>query len=209
VTLPPLDLRAINNKTYTLTDEISFSYPVSGVTYGWSFVQAGANTTPLKTQDSGFRSQKDVFLISEPRALSSELSSTSVPRFTPASAGLVPGTYVMTVTVTSADGSQTQQAQAQITLVAAGLSGVKVYPNPWRADKHATKNVTFANLPGNCSVKIFTASGHLVKDLDQASGTKTWDLTSDSGDKVASGMYVYLIKDGEGNKVRGKIGVIR
>jgi hypothetical protein len=134
-------------------------------------------------------------------------ATTSVPRFTPASLGLAPGTY--TLTITASLGSQIQAASATITLVAADLAGVKVYPNPWRGDKHATKNVAFANLPGSCSVKIYTVSGHLTKDLGTVNGKAIWDLTNESGDKVASGVYVYLIKDGDGNKVRGKIGVIR
>ena len=137
------------------------------------------------------------------------LPTTFSPRFTPASIGLTPGRYLLTVTVTSADGAETRQAQATVTLAAADLARVKVYPNPWRSDKHAAKEVMFANLPANSSVKIFTASGHLTKDLGTASGTKNWDLTNDAGDKVSSGIYVYLIKDGEGNKVKGKVAVIR
>jgi hypothetical protein len=32
---------------------------------------------------------------------------------------------------------------------------------------------------------------------------------NDSGDKVASGIYVYLITDSQGDKGRGKMAVIR
>jgi len=90
-----------------------------------------------------------------------------------------------------------------------GLSAVQVYPNPWRSGKHKWKPVTFANLSANTSVKIFTVSGHLAKDLGTANGTVTWDLTNDSGDKVASGIYIYLITDSQGDKVRGKVAVIK
>jgi hypothetical protein len=34
-------------------------------------------------------------------------------------------------------------------------------------------------------------------------------LTNDSGDKVGSGIYLYLITDGQGDKVRGKVAVIK
>jgi hypothetical protein len=89
------------------------------------------------------------------------------------------------------------------------LSTVQVYPNPWRSDKHAGKSVTFANLPTNTSVKIFTVSGHLARDLGTVNGSVIWNLTNDSGDKVASGVYIYLITDSQGDKVKGKVAVIR
>jgi len=94
-------------------------------------------------------------------------------------------------------------------ITVSNLSAVQVYPNPWRSDKHAGKSVTFANLPTNTSVKIFTVSGHLAKDLGMANGSVTWDLTNDSGDKVASGVYLYLITDSQGDKARGKLAIIR
>jgi len=58
-------------------------------------------------------------------------------------------------------------------------------------------------------VKIFTVSGHKVKELSAANGSVTWDLTDASEDNVASGIYIYLIKDNQGNKTRGKVAVIR
>jgi hypothetical protein len=85
----------------------------------------------------------------------------------------------------------------------------RVYPNPWRSDKHAGKNVIFANLPLSSTVKIFTVSGHLARDLGTVNGSVAWDLTNDSGDKVASGVYIYLITDSQGDKVKGKVAVIK
>jgi hypothetical protein len=58
-------------------------------------------------------------------------------------------------------------------------------------------------------VKIFTVSGHKIKDLDGSSGSVTWDLTNDSGNQVASGIYIYLIKDSQGNKTKGKLAIIQ
>jgi len=92
------------------------------------------------------------------------------------------------------------------------LSNVRVYPNPWRSDKHSGLPVTFANLPAGSTVKIFTVSGHLVKTLGpgpSALGTLLWDLTTDSGDKAASGVYVFLVKDAQGDKTHGKVALIK
>jgi hypothetical protein len=113
------------------------------------------------------------------------------------------------VQATNETQSSNWSAPARISVVSGDFSQVKVYPNPWRKDKHAGKNVIFTNLPADCTVKIFTVSGHLAKDLGPASGTATWDLSNDSGERVGSGIYVYLIKDSEGNKVRGKVAVMK
>jgi hypothetical protein len=121
---------------------------------------------------------------------------------------LTAGKYTISVYATNGT-SNSNTASKTITLVLADLSGVQIYPNPWRADKHAGKSVTFNQLPANSTVKIFTVSGRKAREFDNVSGSVTWDLTNDSGDKVASGIYMYLINDSQGDKVRGKIGVIR
>ena len=37
----------------------------------------------------------------------------------------------------------------------------------------------------------------------------TWDLANKSGEKVASGIYVYLITDDQGDKTRGKVAILK
>jgi len=70
-------------------------------------------------------------------------------------------------------------------------------------------------LPLGATIKLFTVSGHLVKTLIPNIATATWDLKNDSGDKVASGVYIYLITTGDtgyggnGQEVRGKIAVVK
>jgi len=135
---------------------------------------------------------------------------------------LVPGYYTITVFASGSGFVPSNVASKNISLVQADLSAVRVYPNPWRSDKHAAHpSITFDNLTLNTTVKIFTVSGHLVKKLSpQSSGLSpdvvTWDLTNDSGDKVASGLYIYLITigdssgySGSGQKARGQIAVIK
>jgi hypothetical protein len=85
----------------------------------------------------------------------------------------------------------------------------QVYPNPWRSDRGYPAQITFDQLTGNTTIKIFTAAAHLVKTLNTSNTSVTWDLTNDSGDKVASGIYLYLITDSQGDKVKGKVAVIK
>ena len=70
--------------------------------------------------------------------------------------------------------------------------------------------MTFDHLPLGSTVKIFTVSGHWVTDVPLTSDPTVakWLLTNDRGDKVASGIYLYLIKAGE-DKTRGKVVVIK
>jgi hypothetical protein len=93
-------------------------------------------------------------------------------------------------------------------IAAQGTSGVRAYPNPWRVDRDGARVVTFDRLPQNSGVKIFSLSGQLVKTISAIADTATWDLRSDSGDQVASGIYIYLIT-ADSLRLRGKLAVIR
>ena len=95
------------------------------------------------------------------------------------------------------------------TVTPAPTINVRVYPNPWRKDKHDGNPMTFSGLVAGTTIKIFTVSGHKVKELQTNGPSVPWDLTNDSGDKVASGIYVYLMTDGQGDKVRGKLAVVK
>jgi hypothetical protein len=94
-------------------------------------------------------------------------------------------------------------------LVSANLSGVRVYPNPWRSDKHAGKPITFENLTVNSTVKLFTVSGHWIKTLPISSSSVTWDLTNDSNNTVSSGIYLYLITAPGSQKKTGQLAIIK
>jgi hypothetical protein len=93
--------------------------------------------------------------------------------------------------------------------VGATLGDVRIYPNPWRQDKHAVRPITFAGLTTSTTIKIFTVSGHKVTEIKTDGPTVDWPLTNDQGDKVASGVYMYLVTDSAGDRVRGKFAVIR
>jgi hypothetical protein len=89
------------------------------------------------------------------------------------------------------------------------LNNVRSYPNPWRSDRHAAIGVTFDRMTSNSTVKIFTVSGRHVHSLEAPSGSVVWDLKNDSGDKVASGIYLYVITNDQGQKTRGKVVIIK
>jgi hypothetical protein len=122
---------------------------------------------------------------------------------------LTPGVYTISVYAVDSNNNQSPSATASVTLVPGDLSGVRVFPNPWRSDKHSGLPITFDTLSVNSTIKLFTVSGHWIKTLPTSSTSVTWDLTNDSGSKVASGLYVYLIKDDQGQKKTGQVAVIK
>ncbi len=88
------------------------------------------------------------------------------------------------------------------------LANVYAYPNPWDTRKYANRLVTIANVPDDATIKIFTISGFWVKSLTAANGRADWDLTNDHGDRVASGLYFYLVKTPSA-KTTGEIAIIK
>ncbi len=82
------------------------------------------------------------------------------------------------------------------------------YPNPVRPEYEG--NVTLTNLMSGSRVKITDAAGNLVYDAVSQGGTLQWNLTAFDQYKVASGVYLAMVtdEDGEQSEVL-KIMVIR
>lgn len=88
------------------------------------------------------------------------------------------------------------------------VDNAKIFPNPFRPTQGHTL-VTFAVLPANARVRIYTFSGGLVKDITASSaGIATWDATNQSGQPVASGVYFVFVQ-GAGQSKTFKVAVQR
>jgi hypothetical protein len=121
--------------------------------------------------------------------------------------GLSPGEYDVQAIGENAVGFSTP-ANARVVLAMADNNASRVYPNPWRSDRH-TGPVTFDQMTLNSTVKLFTISGHLIRELLAPSGQVTWDLRNSAGDRVASGLYLFLITNDQNQKIRGKFAILR
>ncbi|MBK6880727.1 MAG: hypothetical protein IPI26_08305 [Elusimicrobia bacterium] len=95
------------------------------------------------------------------------------------------------------------------------------YPIPWRptggnagtgAGQTGTPagGITFKNLPSLCTIRIYTVAGSLVKEINHTSGaaTETWDVTSDAGEPLATGVYLWVVES-NGSRKSGKLAVVR
>lgn len=82
------------------------------------------------------------------------------------------------------------------------VSAVTMGPNPYRPSSNPGQTVTFRNLPSGATVKIFTYSGELLRELQaNASGIAAWDGKNEGGKPVASGIYLALIKTSSDKKI--------
>jgi len=166
----------------------------SGYTIDWTFTPVSGSGAP--TSALAFRSSAGAI----------DASGAAIQ---PLIVGLSLGTYQVSVAVVNGNGTSVASVSGQITFVNADLSSVRIYPNPWRVDKHSGINITFSGLTTGTTIKLFTISGHKVKEVTTDGPSWSWDRTNDNGDPVASGVYIYLITDGQGDKVKGKVAVIR
>ncbi len=98
------------------------------------------------------------------------------------------------------------------------LDKVKVVPNPYYGFSEYEKNklsneVKITNLPKECTVKIFTLDGSLVKTIKKDSESQTsisWNVKNEQGIAVASGLYIFHIEaPGIGEKIIKWFGVQR
>ncbi len=92
------------------------------------------------------------------------------------------------------------------------MNKIKVVPNPyivaslWEPEfgelrKEPLRQIQFINLPSECTIYIFTIDADLIKTINHSStnGTEVWDLRTESGRELASGIYIYVVqaKDAE------------
>lgn len=87
-----------------------------------------------------------------------------------------------------------------------GQEKVIAFPNPFKVSENGA--VAFAIPPSlqgaGAKIKIYTVAGELVKELNGLA----WDGRNTSGNKVASGTYIYQVKTSAGEKT-GRFAVIR
>ncbi|MDD5492558.1 MAG: fibronectin type III domain-containing protein, partial [bacterium] len=87
------------------------------------------------------------------------------------------------------------------------LDRVRSFPNPWK--KSAGGLITISHLTDKAKVKIFNLAGELVRELEEQNGVTFWDAKNESGQDVASGVYIYYAYDDEGHEKTGKMVIIK
>jgi len=85
---------------------------------------------------------------------------------------------------------------------------VLVKPNPYNPNKGLLTFFGNGIVPGETTIKIYTLSGELVKQLRPGTGKEiVWDGKTDNGELVATGIYLYTYESPK-EKGIGKFTVI-
>lgn len=106
----------------------------------------------------------------------------------------------------------------------AQLSDIKVVPNPYLASAQwenknpytsgrGPRSLHFTHLPSQCTIRIFTVNGELLKTIHHSSlienGTEDWNMLSEDNLSISYGVYIYHVDaPGIGHTV-GKFAVIK
>ncbi|MEO0069960.1 MAG: hypothetical protein ABIK18_04110 [candidate division WOR-3 bacterium] len=103
---------------------------------------------------------------------------------------------------------------------------VKVVPNPylitneWQRSRYQRK-LKFINLPPECTIRIFTTNGELIKTLkhsqrlkgsaqpNELGGDEWWDLLTEYGQMPASGVYIFHVYAKDVGEQVGKFVIIQ
>ncbi|MEW6607256.1 MAG: PQQ-binding-like beta-propeller repeat protein [bacterium] len=102
--------------------------------------------------------------------------------------------------------------QLSIFVVAAPITNLKsviVYPNPFKL-REGHKEVKFYNLSGKVNLWIYNIAGELVFNKDDITDNPYfWPIVNNAGERIASGVYIYIITNEKGEKVSGKVAIIK
>ncbi len=120
----------------------------------------------------------------------------------------------------------------------AGRGRVGVYPNPYRVNAawdggtSKTRRLNFYNLPARCEIRVYTLAGEIVARMEHDAATyqgdirwyddfggqerllpggeHSWDLLSESGLSLSTGLYFFSVKDLDSGDVQsGKFAIIK
>jgi len=104
------------------------------------------------------------------------------------------------------------------------MARIDVVPNPYVATAawerrtlyqtgRGDRKIDFINLPAQCTIRIFTVSGSLVKtlmkDSSPTTGALSWDLVTEDGLDIAYGLYIYHVDAAGIGEHVGKFAVIK
>jgi hypothetical protein len=142
------------------------------------------------------------------------------PRLTSASAVLDPGDKILFQTSIPANSNDyftfttTGANRFNASIAKSELNRVLAVPNPYF--NHSTyelnqfgRVVKFTHLPAQCTLRIFNLAGDLVRTMQKNDNTSqiSWDLLTDKGLPVASGIYLFHVDAPNVGTKTGKVAI--
>ncbi|MCI0515576.1 hypothetical protein L0128_20370, partial [candidate division KSB1 bacterium] len=117
-------------------------------------------------------------------------------------------------------GNQVEKQQAVV-----DLNNIYTVPDPYIAvstlerkiinydEGRGDRRIDFVNLPRKCTIRIFTASGRLVRQLEHDAvddyAREPWDLRTKDGLEITHGIYFWVVDAPEIGTKTGKLAVIK
>ena len=98
------------------------------------------------------------------------------------------------------------------------LEEIRVVPNPYNIASRdmqygvsAPDRLMFLNIPGECTIRIFTERGDLLKTIQHTdgSGDEAWNSITSSRQVINSGLYIAHFETPEGENAIRKFIVVR
>lgn len=102
------------------------------------------------------------------------------------------------------------------------LQNVIVVPNPYvissqfelpsyRPDLRGDRVIQFRNLPRECTIRIYTITGELVRTLQKNDDSNylNWDVLSSESARIGYGVYIYHLETPTGATKIGRLGIIK
>ena len=118
---------------------------------------------------------------------------------------------------------ETSSGKEDAAKVINNLEAVSVVPNPYVATAiweqkpylqsgRGERKIFFINLPMECTIRIYTMAGELVRKLEHNesvfNGAESWDLLNLDNLEIAYGVYIYHIETDNAETI-GKFAVIK
>jgi hypothetical protein len=97
------------------------------------------------------------------------------------------------------------------------MEKIRVVPNPYNIKAQAIQykgekdKIMFLNIPGTCTIKIYTERGDLIKTIqhNNGSGDEGWNSITQYNQVVVSGVYIAYFETPEGKNTFRKFVIIR
>ncbi len=81
---------------------------------------------------------------------------------------------------------------------------IRLWPDPYNPSFAVGGVLKVSFLPRGSTVGIYTVAGEWVQTVTEVHGTATWDGRNSLGTMVSSGIYFYVVKQGDQLLQRGK-----
>jgi hypothetical protein len=95
------------------------------------------------------------------------------------------------------------------TMTSTPVTQIQVYPNPFRPKQAFNGTLKFTGLVPSDHIRIFTVAGVKVIEKTGVSFRWDWDGKNSQGSDVVSGLYIWVVQRADGEKVIGKLIILR